>query len=34
MVNIGRPNKLKVIKKVDAGVYLSGDAYGQILLPR
>ena len=34
MVNIGRRNKLKVIKEVDAGVYLSGDAYGQILLPR
>lgn len=34
MVNIGRRNKLKVIKEVDAGVYLAGDDYGQILLPR
>ncbi len=34
MVSIGRWNRLTVIKEGDAGVFLSGGSYGQILLPR
>jgi hypothetical protein len=34
MAAIGKINKLKVIKKVDFGVYLDGENLGEILLPR
>lgn len=34
MVEIGKMNKLKIIKKVDFGVYLDGGKLGKILLPR
>jgi uncharacterized protein len=34
MVEIGKFNKLKVVKIVDFGVYLDGEEYGEILLPR
>lgn len=33
MTEIGRRNKLKVVKTVDAGVYLDGRELGEILLP-
>ncbi len=33
MVAIGRYNKLKVVKKVDFGLYLDGEEHGEILLP-
>jgi len=34
MVKLGHYNRLRVIKKVDFGLYLDGDKYGDILLPR
>jgi len=34
MVEIGRLNKLKVVRTQDFGVYLDGDKHGEILLPR
>jgi len=34
MVKLGQYNRLRVIKKVDFGLYLDGDKYGDILLPR
>jgi uncharacterized protein len=34
MVEIGKLNKLKVVKEVDFGVYLDGEELGEILLPR
>jgi predicted RNA-binding protein (virulence factor B family) len=34
MLDIGQYNQLKVIKKVDFGLYLDGDTYGDILLPK
>ncbi len=33
MANIGRTNSLRVIKEVDFGVYLDGEAEGEILMP-
>lgn len=33
MVEIGKTNALEVVKKVDFGVYLDGDEFGEILLP-
>jgi len=34
MVKLGHYNQLSVLKKVDIGLYLDGDNYGNILLPR
>jgi len=34
MLNIGQMNRLEVIKQVDIGLFLDGDKYGNILLPR
>jgi len=34
MIRIGRPNRLKVIKTVDFGIFLDGDTLGNILLPK
>ena len=34
MVNLGRHNLLRVIRKVEFGIYLDGGKYGDILLPR
>ena len=34
MVEIGRFNRLEVVKKVDFGVYLDGEALDTILLPK
>jgi len=34
MVNLGQYNLLRVIKKVEFGIYLDGGRYGDILLPR
>ena len=34
MIKIGAYNELKIIKRVDFGFYLDGDAEGEILLPR
>lgn len=33
MVAIGKYNKLKVVKRVDFGLYLDGEEHGEILLP-
>ena len=33
MIEMGRPNRLKVVKEVDFGLYLDGGAAGEILLP-
>ncbi len=33
MIEIGKVNSLKVVKEVDFGLYLDGDAMGEILLP-
>ena len=33
MVEVGKFNKLEVVKEVDFGVYLDGDDLGEILLP-
>ena len=33
MVEIGKLNRLKVVKEVDFGLYLDGDSMGEILLP-
>jgi predicted RNA-binding protein (virulence factor B family) len=33
MVAVGKFNKLKVVKKVDFGLYLDGEEHGEILLP-
>ncbi|HEX3008637.1 MAG TPA: S1-like domain-containing RNA-binding protein [Bacteroidales bacterium] len=33
MVELGKYNKLKVVKKLDFGVYLDGEEQGEILLP-
>ena len=34
MKKIGNYNKLRVVKKVDFGLYLDGEEYGEILLPQ
>jgi len=34
MLEIGRLNNLRVVKKVDFGVYLDGEEFGEILLPK
>ena len=34
MVELGHTNKLRVIKRADIGVFLDGDQFGDILLPR
>lgn len=34
MIKIGQMNRLTVIKQVDFGVFLDGDKFGKILLPR
>ena len=34
MLEIGKYNKLKVVKKVDFGIYLDGEPFGDILLPK
>ncbi|CAH0533456.1 Conserved virulence factor B [Vibrio stylophorae] len=34
MIHIGRLNQLKVVKFVDFGLYLDGQAHGEILLPK
>ncbi len=34
MVNIGKLNKLKVVKNVDFGLYLDGGDFGEILVPK
>lgn len=34
MLRVGQKNKLRIVKSVDFGVYLDGDVYGEILLPR
>lgn len=34
MIKIGKTNKLKVVKKVDFGLYLDGGESGEILLPK
>lgn len=34
MAEIGKINELRVVKKLDFGVYLDGDELGEILLPR
>ena len=34
MVEIGKLNKLRVVKEVDFGIYLDGDVYGEILMPK
>ena len=34
MPKLGKPNTLKVIKKVDFGLFLDGDELGEILLPK
>ncbi len=34
VVNIGKYNHLRVIRRVDFGMYLDGGGYGEILLPR
>ena len=33
MIKIGKTNNLKVVKKVDFGLYLDGGESGEILLP-
>jgi predicted RNA-binding protein (virulence factor B family) len=33
MINIGRTNKLKVLRKTDIGYFLDGETYGEIFLP-
>ncbi len=34
MANIGKKNRLRIVKSVDFGVYLDGGEHGEILLPR
>lgn len=34
MINIGKINRLRVLRKVDFGVYLNGEDYDSILLPK
>lgn len=34
MVELGKMNKLRVVKEVDFGVYLDGGCYGEILMPK
>ena len=34
MVSLGKLNKLRITKKVDFGLYLDGEDYGEILLPK
>ena len=34
MVEIGKTNKLKINREVDFGVYLDGENYGEILMPK
>ena len=34
MIEIGRTNKLKVLKELDFGIYLDGENLGEILMPR
>ena len=34
MVELGKTNKLRVVKEVDFGIYLDGDEFGEILLPK
>ena len=33
MAEIGKWNKLEIIKELDFGIYLNGDAFGEILMP-
>lgn len=33
-MEIGKVNELKVVKEVDFGIYLDGDEYGEILMPK
>ena len=33
MIKIGKINNLKVVKRVDFGLYLDGEENGEILLP-
>ncbi|MBE9468923.1 MAG: GntR family transcriptional regulator [Bacteroidetes bacterium] len=34
MTEIGKTNKLQILREVDFGVYLDGDNYGEILMPK
>ena len=34
MAKIGQFNKLRVVKKLDFGIYLDGDSHGEILMPK
>lgn len=34
MIKIGDYNKLRIVKEVDFGLYLDGEAFGEILLPK
>ncbi len=34
MIYIGRNNRLRVVKRVDFGLYLDGDEFGELLLPK
>ena len=34
MIYIGRNNRMRVVKRVDFGLYLDGGDYGEVLLPR
>jgi predicted RNA-binding protein (virulence factor B family) len=34
MIEIGKLNKLRIVKEVDFGLYLDGEEFGEILLPR
>ena len=34
MAEIGRKNNLRIVKELDFGLYLDGDEFGEILLPR
>ena len=34
MAEIGKLNKLRVVKEVDFGIYLDGDIHGEILMPK
>jgi predicted RNA-binding protein (virulence factor B family) len=34
MIYIGRNNRMRVIKRVDFGLYLDGEEYGELLLPK
>lgn len=34
MIEVGKTNNMRVVKEVDFGVYLDGENYGEILLPK